>query len=166
MNGTRKNSGLFRSGNCQQICSSRNHFWFCELCAAIYSIPNMGGLTGPLTDLLQKGASYEWGEKQQAAFKALKTLLVSPPVLRIADPERPFEVITDACEIAIGAVLMQDFGNVLQPIAYESKKMQSAERNYPVHGQEMLAVVNTFKIWRCYLTEADMTVRTDHKSLQ
>ncbi|GJP54775.1 hypothetical protein CLOM_g13820, partial [Closterium sp. NIES-68] len=53
------------------------------------------------------------GEKQQAAFEALKTLLMSPPVLRIADPERPFEVITDASDIAIGAVLMQDFGNGL-----------------------------------------------------
>ncbi|GJP56485.1 hypothetical protein CLOM_g15552 [Closterium sp. NIES-68] len=129
-------------------------------------IPNMAGLTGPLTDLLQKGTFYEWGEKQQAAFEALKFFLMSPPVLRIADPERPFEVITDASDIAIGAVLMQDFGNGLQPIAYESRKMQSAERNYPVHDKEMLAIVHAFKIWRCYLTGADVTVRTDHKSLQ
>ncbi|GJP66737.1 hypothetical protein CLOP_g23646 [Closterium sp. NIES-67] len=129
-------------------------------------IPNMAGLTGPLTDLLQKGTLYEWGEKQQVVFEALKNLLMSPPVLRIADPERPFEFITDASDIAIGAVLMQDFGNGLQPIAYESRKMQSAERNYPVHDKEMLAIVHAFKIWRCYLTGADMTVRTDHKSLQ
>ncbi|GJP47026.1 hypothetical protein CLOM_g6258 [Closterium sp. NIES-68] len=129
-------------------------------------IPNMAGITGPLTDLLQKGTFYEWGEKQQAAFEALKNLLMSPPVLRIADPERPFEVITDASDIPIGAVLMQDFGNGLQPIAYESRKMQSAERNYPVHDKEMLAIVHAFKIWRCYLTGADVTVRTDHKSLQ
>ncbi|GJP39243.1 hypothetical protein CLOM_g23634 [Closterium sp. NIES-68] len=91
---------------------------------------------------------------------------MSPPVLRIADPERPFEVITDASDIAIGAVLMQDFGNGLQPIAYESRKMQSAESNYPVHVKEMLAIVHAFKIWRCYLTGADVTVGTDHKSLQ
>ncbi|GJP55984.1 hypothetical protein CLOM_g15021, partial [Closterium sp. NIES-68] len=108
-------------------------------------MPNMAWLTGPLTDLLQKGTFYEWGEKQQAA---------------------PFEVITDASDIAIRAVLMQDFGNGLQPIAYESRKMQSAERNYPVYDKEMLAIVHAFKIWRCYLTGADVTVRTDHKSLQ
>ncbi|GJP84613.1 hypothetical protein CLOP_g14668, partial [Closterium sp. NIES-67] len=60
----------------------------------------------------------------QAVFEALKTLLMSPSVLRIADPERPFEVITDASDNAIEAVLMQDFGNGLQPIVYESKKMQ------------------------------------------
>ncbi|GJP56479.1 hypothetical protein CLOM_g15546 [Closterium sp. NIES-68] len=112
-------------------------------------IPNMAGLTGPLTDLLQKGTFYEWGEKQQAAFETLKTLLMSPPVLRIADPERPFEVITDASDIAIGAVLMQDFGNGLQPITYEPRKMQTAERNYPVHDKEMLAIVHASKNWRC-----------------
>ncbi|GJP76648.1 hypothetical protein CLOP_g7062 [Closterium sp. NIES-67] len=128
-------------------------------------IPNMAGSTRPLTDLLHKGTYYEWGEKKQAAFKALKTLLMPPPLLRIADPERPFEVITDAREIAIGAVLMQDFGNGLQPIASESRKMQSAERNYPVYDKEMLAIVHAFKIWTCYLTGADVTVRTDHKSL-
>ncbi|GJP40392.1 hypothetical protein CLOM_g24662 [Closterium sp. NIES-68] len=82
---------------------------------------------------------------------------MSPSVLHIADPERPFEIITDASDIAIGAVLMQDFGNGLQPIAYESRKMQSAERNYPVHDKEMLAIVHAFKIWRCYLTGADVT---------
>ncbi|GJP33591.1 hypothetical protein CLOM_g18114 [Closterium sp. NIES-68] len=109
-------------------------------------IPNMAGLTEPLTDLLQKGTFYEWGEKQQAMFEALKIILMSPPELRIADLERPFEVITDASDIAIGVVLMQDFGNGLQPIAYESRKMQSAERNYPVHDKEMLAIVHAFKI--------------------
>ncbi|GJP81962.1 hypothetical protein CLOP_g12092, partial [Closterium sp. NIES-67] len=91
---------------------------FCELQYVRRFIPNMAGLTGPLTDLLQKGTSYEWREKQQAAFEALKNLLMSSPVLRIADPERPFEVITDASDIAIGVVLMQDFGNGLQPMAY------------------------------------------------
>ncbi|GJP34472.1 hypothetical protein CLOM_g18911, partial [Closterium sp. NIES-68] len=57
------------------------------------------------------------GRSSKAAFEALKIFLMSPPVLRIADPERPFEVITDASDIAIGGVLMQDFGNGLQPIA-------------------------------------------------
>ncbi|GJP50303.1 hypothetical protein CLOM_g9434, partial [Closterium sp. NIES-68] len=112
-----------------------------------------------------EGDFYEWGEKQQAAFEALKTLLMSPPVLRIADPERPFEVITDASDIAIGAVLMQ-FRQWASTNRVRVSKMQSAERNYPVHDKEMLAIVHAFKIWRCYLTGADVTVRTDHKSLQ
>ncbi|CAI7870475.1 unnamed protein product [Closterium sp. NIES-53] len=66
----------------------------------------------------------------------------------------------------IGAVLLQDFGNGLQPIAYESRKLQAAERNYPIHDKEMLTIIHAFKLWRCYLVGADVTVRTDHKSLQ
>ncbi|GJP38844.1 hypothetical protein CLOM_g23251 [Closterium sp. NIES-68] len=106
------------------------------------------------------------GGETASCVRGIKKLLMSPPVLRIADPERPFEVITDASDIAIGAVLMHDFGIRLQPIAYESRKMQSARRNYPVYDKEMLAIVHAFKNWRCYLTGADVTVRTDHKSLQ
>ncbi|GJP56686.1 hypothetical protein CLOM_g15741 [Closterium sp. NIES-68] len=129
-------------------------------------IPNMAGLSAPLTDRLKDHDCFWWGEKQQAAFDQLKIALTSPPVLRISDPNRPYEVVTDASDIAIGAVLLQDFGDGLQPVAYESRKLQGAEKNYTVHDKEMLAIVHAFKTWRCYLTGADVTVRTDHKSLQ
>ncbi|GJP37508.1 hypothetical protein CLOM_g9924 [Closterium sp. NIES-68] len=69
-------------------------------------------------------------------------------------------------DIAIGAILIQDFGDGLQPVAYESRKLQGAKKNYTVHDKEMLAIVHAFKTWRCYMTGADVTVRTDHKSLQ
>ncbi|GJP41219.1 hypothetical protein CLOM_g889 [Closterium sp. NIES-68] len=129
-------------------------------------IPNMAGLSAPLTDRLKDHDCFWWGEKQQAAFDQLKIALTSPPVLRISDPNRPYEVVTDASDIAIGAILLQDFGDGLQTVAYESRKMQGAEKNYTVHDKEMLAIVHAFKTWRCYLTGADVTVRTDHKSLQ
>ncbi|GJP52126.1 hypothetical protein CLOM_g11223 [Closterium sp. NIES-68] len=129
-------------------------------------IPNMAGLSAPLTDRLKDRDCFWWGEKQQAAFDQLKIALTSSPVLRISDPNRPYEVVTDASDIAIGAVLLQDFGDGLQPVAYESRKLQGAEKNYTVHDKEMLAIVHAFKTWRCYLTGADVTVRTDHKSLQ
>ncbi|GJP82598.1 hypothetical protein CLOP_g12838, partial [Closterium sp. NIES-67] len=104
-------------------------------------------------------------KKQQVAFDQLKIALTSPPVLRISDPDRPYEVITDASDIAIGAVLLQDFGNGLQPVAYESRKLQGVEKNYTVHDKEMLAIVHAFKTWRCYLRGADVIVQTDHKCL-
>ncbi|CAI7791819.1 unnamed protein product [Closterium sp. NIES-53] len=129
-------------------------------------VPDMAKLTTPLTDLLRKGVEYTWGEKEQAAFSALKNILCSPPVLRIADPHHLFELVTYASDIAVGAVLLQDFGNGLQPIAYESRKLHPPERNYPIHDREMLAIVHAFKVWRCYLTGADVTVRTDHRALQ
>ncbi|GJP35285.1 hypothetical protein CLOM_g19792 [Closterium sp. NIES-68] len=129
-------------------------------------IPNMAELSAPLTYRLKDHDCFWWGEKQQAAFDQLKIALMSPPVLRISDPDRPYEVVTDDSDIAIGAVLLQDFGDGLQPVAYESRKLQGTEKNYTVHDKEMLAIVHAFKTWRCYLTGADVTVRTDHKSLQ
>ncbi|CAI7915573.1 unnamed protein product [Closterium sp. NIES-53] len=74
-------------------------------------VHDMARLIAPLMDLLRKGAALTRGEKEHAAFSALKIFLCSPPVLRIANPHRPFEVVTDASDIAIGAVLLQHFGN-------------------------------------------------------
>ncbi|GJP30411.1 hypothetical protein CLOM_g1085 [Closterium sp. NIES-68] len=120
--------------------------------------------------LMTKGSKCEVliisGERSNFAFDGLKNILISPPVFRIADPERPFKVVTDASDIAIGEFLVHDFGDGLQPIAYESRKLQSAEQNYPIHDKEMLAIVHVFKIWRCYLTGADVTVQIYQKSLQ
>ncbi|CAI7776872.1 unnamed protein product [Closterium sp. NIES-54] len=129
-------------------------------------VPNMAGVTKPLTDLLHKDTYFQWGEREQTAFDTLTNILSSPPVLRLADPSQPFEVITDASDFAVGAVLLQDFGKGLQPIVYESRKMQPPERNYPVHDKEMLAIAHAFRVWRCYLTGAGVTIRTDYKSLQ
>ncbi|CAI5464762.1 unnamed protein product [Closterium sp. Yama58-4] len=123
-------------------------------------VPDMAKLTAPVTDLLRKGVEYTWGEKEQAAFSALKKILCSPPVLHIADPHRPFELVTDASDIAVGAILLQDFGNGLQPIAYESRKLHPPERNYPIHDRQMLAIVHAFKVWRCYLTGTDVAAPT------
>ncbi|GJP47773.1 hypothetical protein CLOM_g6943, partial [Closterium sp. NIES-68] len=123
-------------------------------------IPNMAGLSAPLTDRLKDHDCFLWGEKQQAAFDQLKIALTLPLVLRIFDPDCPYEVITDANDISIGAVLLQDFGDGLHPVVYESRKLQGAEKNYTVHDNEMLAIVHAFKTWRCYLTGADVTHTT------
>src|SRR6476660_9293061 len=87
------------------------------------------------------------------------------PVLILPDPKLPFVVHTDASGFAVGAVLMQDQGKGLQPIAYLSKKMQPAETRYPTHEQELLAIICALKTLRPYLYGAKFTVMTDHKSL-
>ena len=86
-----------------------------------------------------------WGAEQRQAFEALKGAVSSTPCLAIPDPQREFIVHTDASGYATGAVLMQQFGEGLRPIAFLSKKMTPAERNYPVHEQELLAILNALK---------------------
>ena len=73
---------------------------------------------------------------------------------------------TDASGFAVGAVLQQDQGKGLQPIAFLSKKMIDAETRYPVHEQELLAIIQALTAWRHYLHGSKFVVRTDHKSLQ
>ena len=62
-----------------------------------------------------------------------------------------FVIETDASNVAIGGVLSQDQGNGLQPIAYYSKKLTGAPRNYATHERELLAIVVAIKKWRAYI---------------
>lgn len=131
-------------------------------------IEGFSRLAAPLTDLLAKGTPFTWGATQQASFDTLKARMLSKPVLILPDPALPFTVTTDASGYAVGATLSQDQGAGLQPIAFLSKKMLPAERNYPVHEQELLAIVCALREWRHYLqgASAGFRVLTDHHSLR
>ena len=129
-------------------------------------VPNFADLALALTDLTKKSARFHWDKHHEAAFAQLKQAVQAAPVLLVADPARPFVIHTDASQFAIGAVLQQDHGNGLQPVAYLSQKMQDAETRYPVHEQEMLAVVRACLHWRHYLHGSRFRVLTDHCSLQ
>ncbi|GJP80631.1 hypothetical protein CLOP_g10832 [Closterium sp. NIES-67] len=129
-------------------------------------VPQYAKLAAPLTNLLKKNTPYKWETKHQEAVEQLKQALTSAPVLTLPDPERDYVIEADASDQAVGAVLMQDQGNGLQPIAYLSKKLHGAELNYPIHDKEALAIVIAFKAWRCYLEGRRTTVYTDHCSLK
>ena len=123
----------------------------------------------PLTELTRNATHQrlQWGARQQLAFVDLKRALQSTPVLALPDPALPFVVNCDASGYAVGAVLQQDRGSGLQPIAFLSKKLSGAESRYPVHEQELLAIITALTSWRHYLsgTAVPVRVRTDHKSL-
>ena len=121
----------------------------------------------PLSSLLANNIPFKWTDEQQSAFLQLKRAICSAPVLRIFDPDLMTFVDTDASGFAIGAVLLQKDrqGNV-HPIAFTSRKLQPAERNYPTHEQELLAVIHALRTWRYYLDGTKFTVNTDHDTLR
>ncbi|CAI7901125.1 unnamed protein product, partial [Closterium sp. NIES-54] len=129
-------------------------------------VPQYAKIAAPLTDLLKKDTPYKWGTPHQQAMEQLQTALTTAPVLILPDPKKDYVVEADASDQAVGAVLMQDHGNSLQPIAYLSKKLHGAELNYPIHDKEALAMVVAFKAWRCYLEGTKTTFYTDHCSLK
>ena len=96
----------------------------------------------------------------------LKEALSSAPVLRLPDLNQTFVVHTDASNFAIGAVLQQDFGKGLQPIAYESRKLNNTEQRYSTYERELLSIAHACLTWKHYLGGKHFTVRTDHHSLR
>ena len=123
----------------------------------------------PLTKLLCKGVKFDWSIDCQEAFDRLKLSFCEAPILIHADLNKPFIVETDASGFAIGAILSQK-GNddLLHPVAFYSRKMTPAERNYEIYDKELLAVRVAFEVWRHYLMGAQHQVQvfTDHKNLE
>lgn len=115
-------------------------------------------IVGPLTDLLRKGNKYAWSVQCVEAFETLKKAIVSEPVLRLPEFDKPFEVFTDASDRALGGVLMQE----RHPIAFESRKLKDAEVRYSTHEKEMMAVVHCLEVWRHYLLGTKFVVITDN----
>jgi hypothetical protein len=108
----------------------------------------------PLTNLTKKSHPCIWTGCCQDPFELLKQKLIEAPLLRTPDEKLPYEVVTDASDLGLGGVLLQEG----HPVAFESKKLNSAELNYQTTKKEMLVVVHALRVWRCYLEGADFTV--------
>ena len=119
-----------------------------------------------LTDLLHKDHAFVWTSETQKAFDLLKKKLISTSVLLLPDSTKPFVITTDISDYTIGAVLTQNQGKGEQPVAYESRKLSPAERNYATHEKELLAIIHVIHTWRMYLEGQRFTVITDHASLE
>ncbi|KAE8692821.1 cytochrome P450 78A7-like [Hibiscus syriacus] len=115
-------------------------------------------IAAPLTELLKKDKAWDWGLKCQSAFDEIKLDMTSELVLVLPDHTKPFEVFTDASDITIGGVLMQEG----HPVAYESRKLNETERRYTVHEKEMTAVVHCLHTWRHYLLGSKFVVFIDN----
>ena len=137
------------------LCSFYRRFirWFSELAA-------------PMTDLTKKDRAFVWDDGAEKSFNQLKTAMVTAPVLQLPDFEREFVVTTDASEVSVGGILQQDFGNGLQPVCYESRKLNPAETRYSAYEREFLGITWAVGKWRHYLASRHFVVQTDHDSLK
>ena len=130
-------------------------------------IANFSKLARPLTECTKKEIGYTWGTRQQDAFDTLKTHLVTAPLLRYPDLDLPFTVISDASGFSVGAVLCQDHGSGLQPVAYTSKLLNQCEMKYSVSERETLAIIWALKAFKIYLYMGPkFTVMVDHLPLK
>ena len=93
-------------------------------------IQDFSKLSKPLYELLAKDAKFIWDERCQKSFNQLKQFLTTAPIVRAPNWQLPFEVMCDASDFAIGAVLGQREDGKPYVIYYASKTLNEAQRNY------------------------------------
>lgn len=119
----------------------------------------------PLHKLCEKNVKFIWTDECQQAFDALKTALMTPPVLAYPIPGKTFILDTVASDRATGAVLSQTHADEEHVIAYMSKAMNKHEQSYCVTRKELLAVVNALKHFNSYLYGQAVLLRTDNSAV-
>ena len=129
-------------------------------------IKNFARISNPLYALLWQDVQFLWTTHCQQAFRQLKDLLTSAPVLAYPDFSIKFLLHTDASREGLGAVLEQEEDGQKHLIAYASRTVSPTERNYGVTELEGLAVVWAIKHFRAYLVGHKCEVVTDHAPLK
>ena len=129
-------------------------------------IDRFAELTAPLNEITGKNSRFSWNHQRQSAFEDIKSALLQAPVLLLADVSKPFEIYTDASDSSLAAVLMQKDckGHGLLPVAYASRGLTPAEKNYTITERETLAVVFALTSWRLYLFK-HFNVFTDNRAV-
>jgi hypothetical protein len=122
----------------------------------------------PLFQLTKKDVPFAWSTPAQQAFTTLIHAFTVAPILLLPDRTQPFRLITDASDFALGAILEQpDLLNRWHPVAFHSKSLQPAERNYDIHDKELLAIIRALEAFRHYLEghPDPFEIWTDHNNL-
>jgi hypothetical protein len=129
-------------------------------------IKDFSSICRPLHHLTEKNVPFKWTPQCQSAFESIRSKLVSSPILVFPDMSKPFILDTDASDFGIGGVLSQIQDNGQEKVvAYASKALTKAEKQYSVTRRELLAVVTFTAHFRQYLLGNSFTIRTDHGSL-
>ncbi len=124
-------------------------------------IPNLSTIAQPLHNLTATDVNWTWAEPQNSAFENLELMISNTPVLGYYDPQGELTLENDASEYGLGSALMQDG----KPVAYASRSLLSAERQYAQIEKEMLAVVYGLEKFHHYTFGRNVFVVTDHKPL-
>jgi len=118
-------------------------------------VKDFAKIVRPLHEITRKENKWSWGERQQKAFEELKKRFMTEPVLVTPDLDKEMRVEVDASDFATGRVLsMKCEDEKWRPVAYISKSLNEAKRNYEIHDKEMLAIIQCLEAWRHFLEGA------------
>ena len=129
-------------------------------------VPHFATIAEPLTELTKakNPDKAKWSDRCERAFCKLKELLLTPPILKVAEPTKCYVLQTDASEQGLGAVLSRiDQNREEHPVAFASRKFLPREKNYSVIEKECLAIVWSLQVFHVYLYGQKFTIETDHQ---
>ncbi|GJU04989.1 uncharacterized protein Tco_1121419 [Tanacetum coccineum] len=147
--------------NVREVCSFLGHAGFYRR-----FIKDFSKTSQPLWKLLQKDVVFEFDDDCKIAFDKLKELLTSSPIIQPPDWNLPFEIMSDASNYVVGAVLGQRVGRSAHVIYYTSRTLDSAQCNYSTTEKELLAIVFALEKFRSYLLGTKVIVYCDHAALK
>ena len=125
-------------------------------------IPNLSSKNQPLRLLLESDVAWHWNEEQERVFNDLKGAITSTPTLKYFDVNEDVNLSVDASSYGLGACIMQKE----QLVAYASRTLNAAERNYAQIEKEMLVIVYGLQKFNEYVYGKTVLVETDHKPLE
>ena len=129
-------------------------------------VKSLTDLSAPLNKLLRRDEPWNWTDECQTSFLKIKDALTSTDVLAHYDPKLPVGLACDASSIGVGAVLFHKYSDGSErPIAYASKSLTSAEKNYSQIEREALSIIFGVRKFQQFLCGWSFLLLTDHKPL-
>ena len=120
----------------------------------------------PITRLTRKGEAFDWTTECENAYQYIKNRYQNAPILIGVDWKLEFHVHTNASDIAVGVMLAQNHTRKMdQPIAYASRLLSKAEKNYTTTEKEALAMVYAVNKFLHYLLGNKFIFYVDHLAL-
>ncbi|XP_050890327.1 uncharacterized protein LOC127095720 [Lathyrus oleraceus] len=145
----------------REICSFLGHTDFYQRLIKVFS-----KITKPLTGLLVKDDEFIFDEDCLKAFEHLKNALITVPIMQPPDWSKPFEIMCDASDYAIGVVLGQRKDKKVHVIYYASRTLDNTQMNYVAIEKELLVIMFAFDTFCSYLVGAKVTIYTDHAAIR
>nr|GFA88975.1 reverse transcriptase domain-containing protein [Tanacetum cinerariifolium] len=140
--------------------------FLCRIFVLVSNTFDFSKISRPMTHLLEKNSPFIFSNECIQAFRTLKDKLTEAHILIAPNWDQPFELMCDASDYAVGAVLGQRIEKHFRPIHYTSKTMNQAKANYTTTEKEMLAIVYAFEKFSSYLIMNKSIVYTDHSALK
>ena len=123
-------------------------------------------MTSKLSAVLQKNKQWRWGEAERVTFNEIKEKFMDMIMMNHPDFQQKFYLQMDASNIALSVELYQEGEDKEhRTIAFASRTLLAAERNYTTTEKELLSIVFAVKKFRTYLLGNQTIIRTDHKAL-